>query len=144
DRGHAVVRAAYCPGGQQIVAAYRVGDDKGVVEWWDTKDLRRLRTVPLAGAPSGLVCAVSGTDVAVIAGTRLFLIADSDATPRVIEHRGTINSAAFSTDGKFLASGSIDRTARVWNVGDLREVVAPLEHEGRVDSVAFSPNGRRL
>src|SRR5262249_31869240 len=144
DRGQAVVQAAYCPDGRQVVAAYRRGDDKGAVEWWDTKDLRRLRSVPLADTPRRLVCAASGAEVAVIAGTRLYLIADSDTTPRRIEHEGGIISAAFSPDGKLLVFGSPDRMARVWNVSDLMEVVAPLKHEGRVDSVVFSPDGRRL
>jgi WD40 repeat protein len=144
DRGQPVVQAAYCPGGHQIVAAYRLGDDRGAVLWWDAKHLRHLRTVLLSDVPNRIACAPAGTNVAVIAGNRLHLITDSDAMPRTIEQRGNISSAAFSPDGKLVASGSYDRMARIWNVGDLTEIVAPLEHEGRVDSVSFSPDGRRL
>jgi WD40 repeat protein len=144
DGGQVLVQAAYTREGREIVAAYRLGADKGMLVWWDTKDLHRLRTVPLAVAPRGLVCAASGANVAVIAGNRLDLFAGSGTAARTIEHGGVIASTAFSRDGTLVACGSFDKRARVWNVSDLKEVVAPLEHKGRVDSVAFSPDGRRL
>ena len=31
-------------------------------------------------------------------------------------HSGEVNSVAFSNDGKYLATGSWDKTARIWNV----------------------------
>jgi len=39
-----------------------------------------------------------------------------------IGHSGPVNSVAFSADGKFLASGSVDRTIKLWDVGSGRRV----------------------
>lgn len=52
---------------------------------------------------------------------------------------------AFSPDGRTLASGSDDRTVRLWDVGTHKELGKPLRgHRNWVQSVAFSPNGRTL
>jgi WD40 repeat protein len=54
-----------------------------------------------------------------------------------------IRSFSFSQDGKLLASGSYDHTARIWDArtGKLRHV---LQHTGYVLAERFSPDGRSL
>ena len=59
-------------------------------------------------------------------------------------HLGVVNSVAFSSGGKAVASGSFDGTARLWDTftGESR---GPLEgHHDQVKSVAFSPDGGTL
>jgi len=51
---------------------------------------------------------------------------------------------AFSPDGKRLATGSYDLTAKVWDGVSGREVSTFRGHSEAVQSVAFSPDGRRL
>jgi WD40 repeat protein/serine/threonine protein kinase len=53
-------------------------------------------------------------------------------------------SAAFSPDGKLLATASLDGTVRLWEIETGRPYVEPLRHESRVWSVAFSPDGKLL
>eukprot|EP00873_Tetraselmis_striata_P035800 jgi/Tetstr1/456064/TSEL_042834.t1 len=65
------------------------------------------------------------------------------------EHIGHVRFVAWSPDGRRLATGSADKTARVWEAahggGDGWRCVATLEgHTSRVYSVAWSPDGRRL
>jgi len=59
-------------------------------------------------------------------------------------HGGPIYSVTFSPDGKFLASGSSDKTVKVWEIGTWQEVITLKGHEGSVLSVTFSPDGKFL
>src|SRR5438270_7934063 len=60
-------------------------------------------------------------------------------------HVRDVWSVAFSPNGKTLASGSSDRTIRIWDVASRKQLGQPLRgHTDRVGSVAFSPDGKRL
>ena len=61
-----------------------------------------------------------------------------------IGHRAGLLSVSWSPDGKRLATGSADGTARVWQVSDGRELLTLKGHTGCVWSVSWSPDGRRL
>jgi WD40 repeat protein len=58
-------------------------------------------------------------------------------------HKDWVYAVAFSPDGKTLASGSYDRTIRLWNVATGANRV--LRGHGRsINSVAYSPDGKWL
>jgi len=58
-------------------------------------------------------------------------------------HEEEVQSLAFSQDGVFLASGSLDRRVRVWDV-QTGALVITLEGHARMynpQAIAFSPTG---
>ena len=61
------------------------------------------------------------------------------------DHEDWVTSLAFSPDGSWLASGSLDRTVRLWDMENIETTSRTLNgHEGWVSSVTFSPDGRWL
>ena len=59
-------------------------------------------------------------------------------------HSKPVTSLAFSPEGKTLASGSVDRSIKLWDVASGRELRSLGGHGSWVISVAFSPDGRTL
>src|SRR5258708_1836512 len=59
-------------------------------------------------------------------------------------HSLALASVAYSPDGKYLATGSYDKTAKVWDTNTNRELITLVGHQGTVEAVAFSPDGTRL
>ena len=66
----------------------------------------------------------------------------SHALPPAGAQQGS--KVCFRPDGRRLASGSVDRTVRLWDV-ETGSCVKTLEgHSGMVWSVCFSPDGRKV
>jgi WD40 repeat protein len=52
-----------------------------------------------------------------------------------------VSAAAYSPDGKRIATASNDGTAKVWDVETGGELVTLTGHTNWVENIAFSPNG---
>ncbi|MGK7877393.1 MAG: toll/interleukin-1 receptor domain-containing protein, partial [Xenococcaceae cyanobacterium] len=63
---------------------------------------------------------------------------------RLEGHDSWVISVSFSPDGKTLATGSDDKTIKLWNVETGREIRTLFGHDDSVRSVSFSPDGKTL
>lgn len=72
-------------------------------------------------------------------GARAKLNARSKGLVAELTHDGGVNAATFSPDGRWMATGAEDGSARLWLVSDGR-AIARMRHEAPVTAVAFSPD----
>ena len=59
-------------------------------------------------------------------------------------HASSINSIAFSPDGQTFASGSADKTIKIWKADSQLPLCTFSGHLSLINAVAFSPEGRQL
>lgn len=59
-------------------------------------------------------------------------------------HDLPVRSVAFSPDGQFFASGSTDRTIKIWNLERESLERTLTQSSDQIDSIAFSPDGQWL
>jgi WD40 repeat protein len=70
---------------------------------------------------------------------RVWSMDDFEEIAQLSRHKDEISCLAISPNGMRIASGSVDRTVRVWD-GRTFEELGLCEHEDVVNSVAFSPD----
>jgi WD40 repeat protein len=74
------------------------------------------------------------------------ITAQEQAIETVIQtgHYASVRSVALSPDGKLAATGSADKTIKLWEVATGREIRSCLGSVGTVHQLAFGPEGKQL
>jgi WD40 repeat protein/tRNA A-37 threonylcarbamoyl transferase component Bud32 len=129
---------AFVDGGLSV-AAFGHQDDR--IRVWHAAAGNITRTDRLRTAALGAIAVNPlGNRVALGAADHSICVVDpltGYEVGRLTGHRDTVSAMTFSADGSQLVSGSADRTVRIWDLANFREVRA-IETDSAVHSVAKS------
>ena len=136
--GRAIV---FSPDGVHIAVSSNIG-----VWLYDAKTGRELALIdtqsiwgnPIAFSPDGAKLAVVDERE-----MKLWNVSTQTSTT-AFEGDAGLGAVAFSPDGTKLASGSVDKTVKLWDVSTGKNINTLTGHKDRVGSVAFSPDGTKL
>ncbi|HMX26910.1 MAG TPA: hypothetical protein PLD20_12625 [Blastocatellia bacterium] len=158
SRSISVQGCAFSQDGRRIAAAFA----DGTLKVWDSQDGKLLETYvkhlgPVTGVSFGSeFIGSSSSDRSLkiwkansekpvrTLQTKIWKDEKTDEVWMDIKgHTDSVNSCAFSPDGKLIASASSDRTLKVWEI-DPTSVRTLNGHSDSVLSCAFSPDGDRI
>ena len=121
-----VTSVAFSPDGKVLAS----GSDDNTIKLWDVASGRELRT--LSGHTDAVTPSRSRRTGKHAGLGRVTTTPSSSGTWRagasmrtLSGHTNAVNSVAFSPDGKTLASGSDDKTIKLWDVASGRETAHP-------------------
>jgi WD40 repeat protein len=143
---HQIVCASYSPDGSFIITA---GSDSSLIIWnADRKTIYRTIT-GLRARPNDAL--ITGDNKYALSGGKDNIVTLWDLTaipPKIVRtfegHNGAIKSIDISRDGRMVATGSTDRTVRVWDFQSANLVYELQGHSKDVNCVTFSPDGKTL
>jgi len=135
---------AFDPKGE-LLAATSAGH--GEIRIWDAQTGAPVRYIEESGGLSSLAfspdgaCILAGGDED--AAGRIHDVKTGALLRRLDGHASSVKAVAYSPDGTRAATGSADRTIRIWDPGT-GESLQVLQAPERVNVVVFSPDGARL
>ncbi len=144
-----LVAVAFSHDGRYILTGAR----QNILRVWDTQTSAAGSTyLNSRGNPVRVAFSPDDRFVLAAAGPDVYMwTRESSVLPSIITgHTGGVRDFAFSPDGKYLLTGSNDRTARLWDIqaignpGGTRETRRFAGHAGAVTSVAFTPDGSQV
>jgi WD40 repeat protein/tRNA A-37 threonylcarbamoyl transferase component Bud32 len=153
---------AFSPDGKRLAsvgaASGKTKEEQGQVKLWDAataKELLSYKGHPgvvrgVAFSPDGKFLASAGSTAVEgpkgleVAGEIKVWEAGTGKALLTLKHSHPVSCVAFSPDGKYLASGSPDKTVMLWDAAGVKEVRTLTGHTNGIASVAFSPDGQMV
>jgi WD40 repeat protein len=120
------------------------GDCEGLVLLWDLSRREIRQSIPhgataLAFHPGGRRLAIAGRREL----TCVLDVATGEIRTELVGHDDRVNCVTYSPGGRWIATGSDDRSIRLWDAetGEERGVA---ELDTQIRALAFTPDGRKL
>jgi WD40 repeat protein len=105
---------------------------------WTAEREDKLVTFAVLSSDGRLAVALCGNEA------RTWDVSTGKALALLTGHEQTIHTAAFSPDGRLVATASDDETARLWDTATGAEWYTLRGHNGSVQCAGFSPDGQTV
>ena len=139
-----------------MLASFGIGEEQETWRLWDASNGKLLRTFATKESPASFLRNAISPDGRLVACAFPFSLFENDhktdevyiwdlESGKPVSHRPKqtgVVAIAFSPDGKLVATGSVDKSARLWDVASGNQVGTSLMHGGTVIAVTFSPDGK--
>jgi WD40 repeat protein len=113
-------------------------------ELW-SKKLSDFNILSYCFSPDGTQLALAGAHPNYTGEVHLLDVNNGDEIIAPLKGHGLwVNTAAFSPDGKRLATGSGDETIKLWDLTTGQEILTLRGHTDAIGGLRFSPDGHRL
>jgi len=141
-----VYSVSFSPNGQLVAA----GDMLGEIILWHSETGQPVRepldtsmtlTVSIGFSPDGRYIVAGGASVmSCDALAQTWDISSDEKVLNLSGHADGVLSVAYSSNGRFIATGSRDKTVRLWHAATGVPIITLSGHSGYVRSVTFTPN----
>jgi dipeptidyl aminopeptidase/acylaminoacyl peptidase len=133
---------AFTPDGRTLLTA---GDDGAVKAWNVDIGEARAAIQRVDGDVLNFAMSHDGKTLALADGSAVVLLDyNAGETTKRTMFKVIVTCLEFHPDGKILAAGVLDKTIKLWDASNGRELATLTGHTGRINSVAFSPDGKTL